>query len=84
MPWRICFHSRNTAQLPGLDVRGLMAVMPDLRDEDALRPYFQARMRELFERLQTPLPERGLKNFRWAGPAITRSLRRRKAQRMSA
>ena len=29
-----------------------MAVMPDLRDEDALRPYFK-RMRELFERLQT-------------------------------
>ena len=28
-----------------------MAVMPDLRDEDALRPYFK-RMRELFERLQ--------------------------------
>ena len=38
--------------LLSFDVRGLMAVMPDLRDEDALRPYFK-RMRELFERLQT-------------------------------
>ena len=44
--------TRYAAKLPGLDVRGLMAVMPDLRDEDALRPYFK-RMRELFERLQT-------------------------------
>ena len=44
--------TQYAAKLPGLDVRGLMAVMPDLRDEDALRPYFK-RMRELFERLQT-------------------------------
>ena len=39
--------TQYAAKLPGLDVRGLMAVMPD-----ALRPYFK-RMRELFERLQT-------------------------------
>ena len=45
--------TQYAAKLPGLDVRGLMAVMPDLRDEeDALRLYFK-RMRELFERLQT-------------------------------
>ena len=43
--------AQYAAKLPGLDIRGLMAVMPDLRDEDALRPYFR-RMRELFEQLQ--------------------------------
>lgn len=43
--------AKYAAALPGLDVRGLMAVMPDLRDDNALRPYFK-RMRELFERLQ--------------------------------
>ena len=43
--------TKYAAALPGLDVRGLMAVMPDLRDDDALRPYFR-RMRELFEQLQ--------------------------------
>ena len=32
--------ARYAAALPGLDVRGLMAVMPDLRDEALLRPYF--------------------------------------------
>ena len=44
--------ARYAAALPGLDVRGLMAVMPDLREEDLLRPYFK-RMRELFEQLQS-------------------------------
>ena len=43
--------AQYAAKLLGLDIRGLMAVMPDLRDEDALRPYFR-RMRELFEQLQ--------------------------------
>lgn len=43
--------ARRCAALPGLDVRGLMAVMPDIRDQEALRPYF-ARMRLLFERLR--------------------------------
>ena len=43
--------ARYAAALPGLDVRGLMAVVPNLGDEDALRPYFK-RMRELFEQLQ--------------------------------
>lgn len=43
---------RYAAALPGLDIRGLMAVMPDLRDADALRPYFR-KMRELFEQLQS-------------------------------
>lgn len=42
---------RYAAGLPGLDVRGLMAVMPDLKDEDQLRPYF-ARMRRLFDELR--------------------------------
>ena len=43
--------ARYAAALPGLDVRGLMAVMPDLRDEALLRPYF-VRMRCLFDALR--------------------------------
>lgn len=43
--------ARRCAALPGLDVRGLMAVMPDIRDQEALRPYF-TRMRGLFEQLR--------------------------------
>ncbi|MDO5299088.1 MAG: YggS family pyridoxal phosphate-dependent enzyme [Clostridia bacterium] len=43
--------ARMAAALPGLEVRGLMAVMPDLDDEVQLRPYF-VRMRRLFEALR--------------------------------
>lgn len=43
--------ARYAAGLPGLRVRGLMAVMPDLEDEAELRPYF-ARMRALFDALR--------------------------------
>ena len=43
--------ARYAASLPGLDIRGLMAVMPDLDDSEQLRPYF-SRMRQLFEQLQ--------------------------------
>jgi len=43
--------ARYAASLPGLDVQGLMAVMPDLNDQEELRPYF-VRMRRLFEMLQ--------------------------------
>lgn len=43
--------SRKAAQLPGLEIRGLMAVMPFLQDDDALRPYF-IQMRKLFEELR--------------------------------
>jgi pyridoxal phosphate enzyme (YggS family) len=42
---------RYAAKLPGLDVRGLMAVMPLAPDPEALRPLF-AGMRTLFERLR--------------------------------
>lgn len=42
---------RYASALPGIDVQGLMAVMPDLDDQDELRPYF-VRMRKLFEMLQ--------------------------------
>lgn len=42
---------RYAAKLPGLDVQGLMAVMPDLDDQDALRTYF-VKMRSLFEQLR--------------------------------
>lgn len=43
--------ARYAASLPGLQVRGLMAVMPDLDDSEQLRPYF-IRMRRLFDQLQ--------------------------------
>lgn len=42
---------KQAAALPGLQIRGLMAVMPDLDDDDQLRPYF-ARMRSLFDALR--------------------------------
>ena len=35
----------------GLEIRGLMAVMPNLNDDDELRPYF-TRMRSLFDALK--------------------------------
>ena len=43
--------ARKAAALPGLKVKGLMAVMPDLDDDEQLRPYF-TRMRQLFEALR--------------------------------
>ena len=43
--------ARMAAALPGLEIRGLMAVMPDLDDDEALRPYF-TRMRSLFDALK--------------------------------
>ena len=43
--------ARAAAAFPGMEVRGLMAVMPDIDDEALLRPYF-VRMRALFDALQ--------------------------------
>ena len=43
--------ARSLSALPGIEVRGLMAVMPDLDDDQALRPYF-VRMRTLFDQLR--------------------------------
>ena len=43
--------TRQVAALPGLEIRGLMAVMPDLDDDVQLRPYF-TRMRRLFDALK--------------------------------
>ncbi|MBE5799288.1 MAG: YggS family pyridoxal phosphate-dependent enzyme [Clostridiales bacterium] len=43
--------ARMAAGLPGLEIRGLMAVMPDLDDDALLRPYF-TKMRSLFDRLR--------------------------------
>lgn len=43
--------ARQAAALPGIEIRGLMAVMPDLDDDTQLRPYF-VRMRSLFEALR--------------------------------
>lgn len=42
---------RRAAGYPGLEIRGLMAVMPDIEDETQLRPYFR-RMRSLFDALR--------------------------------
>jgi len=42
---------RAAAKLPGLDIRGLMAVMPDTRDEALLTRLFTD-MRTLFERMR--------------------------------
>lgn len=42
---------RSAAALKGLQVCGLMAVMPDLDDDDQLRPFFK-RMRSLFDALR--------------------------------
>ena len=46
---------RRAAELPGLEIRGLMAVMPDTRDEDVLLPLFTG-MRALFDRLRDEAP----------------------------
>ena len=43
--------ARSVAALDGIEIRGLMAVMPDLEDEKELRPYFR-RMRSLFDTLR--------------------------------
>ena len=43
--------ARQAAALPGIEIRGLMAVMPDLDDDEQLRPYF-SRMRSLFDALK--------------------------------
>ena len=42
---------KMAAGLPGLEIRGLMAVMPDLDDDIQLQPYF-VRMRSLFDALR--------------------------------
>jgi len=42
---------RQASALSGLQIRGLMAVMPDLDDEKQLRPFF-TRMRGLFDTLR--------------------------------
>ena len=42
---------KEWAGLPGLDTRGLMAIMPAVDDPETVRPYFR-RMREWFDRLR--------------------------------
>lgn len=49
--------ARKAARLSGLDIQGLMAVMPFLQDDDALRPYF-VQMRRLFEELRNEAIDR--------------------------
>lgn len=46
---------RLCGELPGLDVRGLMAIMPIADDPEDVRPYFR-RMREWFDRLRDDPP----------------------------
>lgn len=54
-PEEICGMLRQCANLPGLRVKGLMAMMPLCPDGEALRPYFR-RMREIFDQLrQSPV-----------------------------
>ena len=48
---------RRCARLPGIEVRGLMAIMPLVSDPEELRPYFR-RMRGWFDRLR----EEGIEN----------------------
>ena len=43
--------ARQAAQLDGMEIRGLMAVMPDIDDDVQLRPYF-TKMRRLFDALR--------------------------------
>ena len=43
--------ARYAAALPGLDVRGLMAVMPKAEDPESIRPLFR-QARQLFEQLR--------------------------------
>ena len=42
---------RRSALLPGIQIRGLMSIMPLTDDPERLRPYFR-RMRDWFERLR--------------------------------
>lgn len=46
---------RLCGELPGLEVRGLMAIMPIADDPEDVRPYFR-RMREWFDRLRDDPP----------------------------
>ncbi len=46
---------RQAAALPGLQIRGLMAIMPDTDDEQVLLPLFTG-MRALFDRLRDEIP----------------------------
>ena len=46
----------QAARLPGIRVRGLMAVMPLSPDPEPLRPYFR-RMRQWFDRLSQDAPQ---------------------------
>ena len=75
--------ARKAAQLPGLDIQGLMAVMPFLQDDDALRPYF-VQMRRLFEELRNEAIDRTHIQELSMGMSGDYELRRRKAQRMFA
>ena len=43
--------ARRVSAYPGMQLRGLMAVMPDIDDDELLRPYFR-RMRTLFDILR--------------------------------
>ena len=46
---------RRAAALPGLEIRGLMAVMPNTQDQDLLRNLFRG-MRQLYDRLREEAP----------------------------
>ena len=50
-PEEIVAFARECARLPGLSVRGLMAVMPKAEDPESIRPLFR-QARQLFEQLR--------------------------------
>lgn len=43
---------REAAKLPGLDIRGLMTVMPAAEDPESIRPLFRG-MKALFDRIRS-------------------------------
>ena len=51
LPEDVVSFARKLCVYPGMEVRGLMAVMPDIEEDDLLRPYFK-RMRSLFDMLR--------------------------------
>ncbi len=48
--------AREAAKLPGLDIRGLMAVMPNTQDSELLTGLFRS-VRALFERIRDDAPQ---------------------------
>ena len=61
--------ARAHAAWSGLEIQGLMAVMPNTRDETVLRPLFR-RMRALFEQLRADMANNALTGRVFTGESI--------------